>query len=170
MSTNTKKISGYTLIELVLVMLLLILLGVTAFSLVVSGSHAYKNMMNSKEANSQLRVALSYTKMKIRQNDTYGSIRIEKNPVGVGNAIVVLEKVEEKEYETWIYWDEHRLRESIVLKGEAVNNGKSTEIAEIDGFKVDYSRETGCLSIDVWSIDNGKRKTESSVIVLKAAI
>lgn len=41
---------GYTLIELVLVMALLVLFGIATFSLVISGSTAYKGIMEKKNS------------------------------------------------------------------------------------------------------------------------
>ena len=165
---KNKGNQGYTLIELMFVMVLLILFGIMAFTLVVSGTKAYNNITAKKNTNSELRIAESYLNMKIRQNDRLNGIRIEKNPLTSGDAIVISEVIDGKTYETWIYDSQNKLREALILKGEAVTEDISFDIAEIDGFTAVYTKETGSLSIDVWKMYKGEKKSNNTIISIKS--
>jgi type II secretory pathway pseudopilin PulG len=165
-----KNSSGYSLIELVLVMALLIIFGLSTFTLVVSGSGAYKNILSKKEANSELRVAISYINMRIRQNDSVGSVRVEKSPFGNGVAIVTEEVIDNNTYETWIFWHEGSLRESLIKQGDPVTIDISFVIADIDGFNAKYDTSGKIIHLNVWRMEKGLKKDYSSSIFLKSAI
>lgn len=169
MSNSKNHREGYSLIELVLVMALLVIFGLTTFTLVVSGGEAYKNIIGKKDANSELRVALSYVNMRIRQNDSQGSIRLERSPNGGHNAVVIQELIEGSSYETWIYWEDGRLREAFVSEGQAVTKDISFVVADIDGFEARYGDDNRSIQVKVWRDEKGIQKDYSSWVFLKSA-
>lgn len=164
------KSKGYSLIELVLVMALLIIFGLGTFTLVISGSGAYKNILDKKEVNSELRVAISYINMRIRQNDSVGAVRVEKSPFGNDAAIVTEEVIESDTYETWIFWHEGKLRETLIKQGEPVTIDISFAIADVDGFIAKYDNDKKLIKLNVWRMEKGLKKDYSSLIFLKSAI
>jgi prepilin-type N-terminal cleavage/methylation domain-containing protein len=167
---NKTNSRGYSLIELVLVMALLVIFGLSTFTLVVSGSGAYKNILDKKEANSELRVAISYINMRIRQNDSVDSVRVEKSPFGNDAAIVTEEVIDNSTYETWIFWHEGKLREALVRQGESVTVDISFVIADIDGFSALYNNDKKSILLDVWRVEEGLKKDYSSLVFLKSAL
>lgn len=161
---------GYTLIELVLVMALLALFGVATFSLVISGSTAYKGIMEKKDSESELRVAISYLDTKVRQNDFKNAVRLKENPAGDGKALVVEETVEGIVYETWIYLSGGKLREVLVETGEPVQDNLGFEIATIEGFNVAYDSEKKLLDTKVWNTTQKGRQELETDIAVKSGI
>jgi prepilin-type N-terminal cleavage/methylation domain-containing protein len=157
---------GYTLIELMLVVALLALFGISTLSLVVSGSSAYRTIMEKKEIDSELRVALSYMDTKVKQNDMKDTLRLESNPAGDGKALVITEEIEENAYETWIYLSGGKLREVMVQKGEPVQDDLGFEIADIEGFRAEYEPDGKLLHLGVWSgSKSGKRELDTDIKV-----
>jgi type II secretory pathway pseudopilin PulG len=166
MEVNKNK--GYSLIELILVMVLLILFGLTTFTLVIAGSSTYGKLTKNKNSNSELRVALSYVNMKVRQNDSFNSISIRRVSREVGDAVVISKLMGEKPYETWIYCSKGILREALLKKGiNHPSDAISTEIAVISGFKV-YFINNRNLYIEVSKPFGTGNKAYSSIISLKA--
>ena len=165
--TDRGNKKGYTLLELIFVMALLTMFGVTAVTLVISGSKAYEAVVHVKDDNAEVRIASSYINMKIRQNDLSGNIHVTESPVGSGKAIVIEEKSGSTVYETWIYWDTGKLREGYVAQGEKPKNEISFTIAEIDGFKAEYMKIGNNITVDVWRVRNGETLNRNSIIHLR---
>lgn len=150
--------------EAIATMLLLIVLGVGIFSLTVSSTSAYKRLYNGKNLQSELRVALSFVQMKIRQNDLKNAIRVEENPVNGGPAVVIREKIGDEVYETWIYQDDGKLREVLVLEGETPSNDLSFEIADLDGFSATIDKNL--LNLSVWmDREDGRLQMDGSILL-----
>ena len=167
--SNRFKTGGYSLIELVFVMALVVIFGLTTFTLVVSGSEAYKSIMEKKNVHSELRIALSYINMRIRQGDREEGVFIKPSPVGNGSSIVIEEPIDEMVYETWIFWEDGTLREAFVEKGEAVSFDKSFEIARIDGFNADYYQGSKGISFEVRRIEKSIERRLNSLIFLRSS-
>ena len=162
------KNNGYSLIELILVMVLIVIFGLSTFTLVVSGNNAYKNIVEKKTLNSELRVAVSYLDMKLRQGDGQGEIHVKKIPNGHNNAIVIQELVEGKTYETWIFFNNGKLREAFILQGTPIVDQNSFAVAEIDGFDLRYDKSIGLINFNVWKELNNKKYSFDSIIYLKS--
>ena len=163
-----KKNNGYSLIELLLVMVILVIFGLSTFTLVISGNNAYKNIIEKKTLNSELRVAVSYLDMKLRQGDGLGEIGVKKIPNGYNNAIVIHELVEGETYETWIYFNNGKLREAYILQGTPIVDQNSFAVAEIDGFDIRYNKIDGLYNFNVWKELNNKKYSFDSIIYLKS--
>lgn len=161
-----KKRTGAGMIELILVMMLLILFGLSTFTLVVSGSNAYSATLSEKENLADRRVALSYIENKIRQNDRSKAIEVRKNKLNGGVAIVIKERQGEDIFETWIYENEGVLREAYFKKGTELSDDMSFEIAPIDRF--DVRREQTLLYVEIGRLKAGKMSTSELIIKLKS--
>ncbi len=134
-----KKSRGYTLTELVLVMLILSIFGVTIITLIQSGSHAYQTIIDNKNAESDARLAISCIGVRVRRNDITGGVRVEKFPQTNVNALVITEEYDGVKYDTWYYYDGQDLRElSFVPQGEALDASNSSIIASVKSFSVEY--------------------------------
>lgn len=148
--------------ETISVLFLLLILGIGIFALAVSSTSAYSGIYNMKNTDSQLRLALSFINMKIRQNDRKGAVRVGKNPVNGGSAVIIREEYDNGFYETWIYQNDGKLREALMPEGMEPSDEYSFEIADADGFAAELDRNL--LNISVW-IDNdeGTKRLDGSI-------
>lgn len=109
-----KQRNGYTLIELVLVLFLLILVAGSVFTLAVSGSRSYLRLENNQRRNSDMRIGLSYLDVKLRQNDRQGALEVTNFPGSDQSALRIGITIGDELYYTWIYVYDGYLREMFV--------------------------------------------------------
>ena len=163
---NKSSNSGYTLIELMLVVALLALFSIATLTLVVSSGGAYKSIIEKKELDSGLRIALSYIDTKVKQNDMENMLRLDINPAGDGSALVIEEVIKGSSYETWIYLSGGKLREVMIEKGDPVQDDLGFEIADIEGFGAEYDTVKKLLHLSVWSTGkNGRHELDTAISV-----
>lgn len=161
-----------TSVNLLFSMMLLFIFSMASLALAFSATGAFRDIEADKENISELMVALSYLNMKVRQNDSVNAIRTEPCPSGEGQAIVITETLDSVAYETWIYWRDGQLRESLILKGDPAVEEASSLIAEIDGFhpSIDQSNGTpGKVKIHVWRNCQGKARDLTLNLSLRAS-
>jgi len=157
--------NGFSLIEMSIVMLLLVLFGLGIFMLAAATTTTYESLVEKKTESESFRIASSYIITKIRQNDRLDSVKIEPNAFGDRDALIVIETINDEIYETWIYVSEGRLREATVLKGVTPNDDLSFEIAEID--HLNLSGDAHSLTI---SIEKGDRVLTDILVTLKSEV
>lgn len=161
-----KKYPGSGMIELILVMILLVLFGLSTFMLVISGNEAYSATVKEKNTLSDLRVATSYIDNKIKQHDEKAGIDLVKNPLNGGVALVLSENQGEDIYETWIYENQGSLREAFFKKGGVLSDDMSFEICKLDGF---VAKKNGqLLEIEVGKMKKDKMITSQMLIRLQS--
>ena len=85
MKSKIVEPNGYSLIEMMIVMMLLVLFGLGIFMLAATSSTTYQKLVEDKETAGELRIASSYLMTKIRQNDRMGAIRIEKSAINISS-------------------------------------------------------------------------------------
>jgi type II secretory pathway component PulJ len=147
---KSKKVepNGYSLIEMMIVMLLLVLFGLGIFMLAATSSTTYQKLVEDKETDGELRVASSYLMTKIRQNDRMGAIRIEKSAINSEDALVIEETLGNEVYETWIYVSDGVLREATVLKENTPNDDVSFEVAKVDDVRFGLQDQSILITIE----------------------
>lgn len=128
------KNKGISKVEVVLVMVLILLMGISVFTLVVSSSGTYKSVLDEKESLTNLRIATSYVDNKIKQSDENSSIYIKNNPINDKPSIVIVQTIEEENYETWIYMSNNILKETYIKQNQEFNDDMGFEIAHIEEF------------------------------------
>ena len=138
-----KRRGGYSLIELVLVMMLLIIVAVSVFLLTNAGSSAYARLSENRGVSSDLRIALSYIDVRIKKSDGIGQVSVCPAPFGGGQALLLSQTIEERDYETYLYVDQGSLKELIIEKGRAVTPDMASDLAKIDEMRI--HRETDHL-------------------------
>jgi hypothetical protein len=119
-------------IESVSVMLVLILFAFVVFLLISSGSHAYDHIIDQKKATESSRVAYSYINMKIKQNDTAGSISVAET--SFGNALKI--NLEDSGYCTYIFYANGGLYECLTLQEMAPSVDAANLITNISRFEL----------------------------------
>ena len=129
-----KNNKGVSKVEVILVMILILLMGLAVFTLVVSSSDTYKNVIDEKENLSNLRIAASYIDNKIKQSDEQSSIYIKNNPINGEASIVIVQRVDNENYETWIYLSDKMLKEAYINQNQDFTDDMSFDIASIEEF------------------------------------
>lgn len=129
-----KNNKGVSKVEVILVMILILLMGLAVFTLVVSSSDTYKNVIDEKENLSNLRIAASYIDNKIKQSDEQSSIYIKNNPINGEASIVIVQRVDNENYETWIYLSDKMLKEAYIKQEQEFTDDMSFDIASIEEF------------------------------------
>ena len=129
-----KNNKGVSKVEVILVMILILLMGLAVFTLVVSSSDTYKNVIDEKENLSNLRIAASYIDNKIKQSDEQSSIYIKNNPINGEASIVIVQRVDNENYETWIYLSDKMLKEAYIKQNQDFTDDMSFDIASIEEF------------------------------------
>ena len=152
-SQARNRCSGRTQAEVLAVFVLLLILGISIFTLATAGGTAYQRAEQNRTAQGELRVALSFLQMKLRQSDVAGAVALAPNPVNGQDALVLTEVIQETTYETWLYHDEGYLREALILAGETFNNDMSFEIAKLDALSLRVNAEGSGLVIRVSTHD-----------------
>ena len=148
MKSKTVEPNGYSLIEMMIVMMLLVLFGLGIFMLAATASTTYQKLVEDKETDGELRVASSYLMTKIRQNDRMGAIRIEKSAINSEDALVIEETLGNEVYETWIYVSDGVLREATVLKETTPSDDVSFEVAKVDDVRFGLQDQSILITIE----------------------
>ncbi|MDR1664456.1 MAG: DUF4860 domain-containing protein [Clostridiales bacterium] len=130
-----KDKAGAMLVELVMVMLLLALFGVTIYTMIISGADTQERVVRQKDAQTDARIALSYINVRLRQNDSGGKIFVEPLELTGQNAIVIRTRTFDYEYDTWIYCLNGRLYECLTDPGSPPTEELSFHIVDIEGFE-----------------------------------
>lgn len=127
---------GYTLIEMVLVLFLLILVSFFVFTLTGIGSSAYLRLTDWQNRTADLRIGLSYIDVKVRSHDAAGAIAIRPDPFSGNDALVISRSVGEETYLTWIYVYDGSLFELFVRSDASVNPAMGSKITDASSFSV----------------------------------
>lgn len=168
-----KNEKGNSLVELIMVMALLILFGVTIYTIIYSGAEAQNKIIENKDAQTDARIALSYVNVKLRQNDSSGRVSIETFPETGENAIVLkgVDYSGDVPLDTWIFYDDNALYEYNGLSGEEPEKSLSLPVIESDGlvYSVEYDEESNSIKNTITYEYGGESKTISSLIHLRSS-
>ncbi len=155
-----RRRGGFSLIELVLVMLLLIFVAVSVFLLTGAGSAAYIRLSDNRRASSDLRIALSYIDVRIKKMDGTGQVTVCPAPFGQGQALLLSQHIESGDYETYLYVDGGRLKELTIEKGRPVTPEMAADLASATAIRID--QETGNLLAITLSADWSDRDSDEA--------
>lgn len=145
MKRNPPYKAGYSLVELILVMALLIFLGISTFTLMMASNHATQGMIAGQDHRSELRIASSYVTTRLRQHDEAEAISIGSHPTISGEALVIEELYYGEKFENWIYYQEGALKEIIISPDQVLRDDFAYIIAEIDSFSITMDPELSGL-------------------------
>lgn len=127
---------GYTLIEMVLVLFLLILVSFFVFTVTGIGSSAYLRLTDWQNRTSDLRIGLSYIDVKVRSHDTAGMIGVRPDPFNGDDALVITRLIGDERYLIWIYVYDGHLYELFVPENADVTPEMGNRIAGADALRV----------------------------------
>ena len=140
--------SGYSLIEMTIAMLLLVIFGLAVFMLAASSTTTYEKLVDDKNTSEELRVASSYLVTKLRQNDQKEAISLESNLLFDSEALTIREVIGDETYITWIYISDGALREVTVLEGVEPSDDLSFEIAKVDEMAIRVSDQSVYIALE----------------------
>ena len=140
--------SGYSLIEMTIAMLLLVIFGLAVFMLAASSTTTYEKLVDDKNTSEELRVASSYLVTKLRQNDQKEAISLESNLLFDSEALTIREVIGDETYITWIYISDGVLREVTVLEGVEPSDDLSFEIAKVDEMAIRVSDQSVYITLE----------------------
>ena len=160
--------AGSSLVEMVMVMALFILFGLTIYTLIHAGSNTKAKILAEKEAQIEARIAMSYINVRLKQNDVSGKISIEPTGGPAGQmAIRIAEHGDFFDFETWIFHSDNMLKESWVTP-PSDEAGMYKAIAAIDGFSIVEAAD-GALRCIITYTHGGKPATLESITYLRSA-
>lgn len=127
-----RRRSGYTLIELVLVLMLLVLVASMVFTLAGTGSQSYLRLMAKQSQSADLRTALSYLDVQLRKHDSIDTLAIRPDPFSGEPALLISQDAGSQTFLTWIYLLDGYLYELTVAEGTKVTSDMGSRIVPID--------------------------------------
>lgn len=149
--------SGRTQVEVLAVFVLLLLLGISAFTLSMAGADSYKSLNSYRDKSAAVRIAVAYTEMKIHQYDAAGVLFVEPHPVTGEPALVIRETVEGQSYETWIYYSQGYLREALVVAGQPPTDEFGFEVTALDAYTLTADSRSNGVTISAQARDEKGR-------------
>ena len=132
-----RRRNGYTLIELVLVLLLLVLVASVVFTLASVGSETYLRLAAKQDQAADLRIGLSYLDVQIRKHDEQGALSIRPDPFAGQPALVIEQQVGDQTYLTWIYVYDHTLCELFISEDTQVTPDMASRIVPMNGLEIE---------------------------------
>jgi Tfp pilus assembly protein PilW len=164
-----RRTAGKTQTEVLAVFLLLLLMGVSVFTLASSGVAAYQRSERARSVQGELRVAMSFLQMKVRQSDRAGGIYLAPNPVNGTTALVLAEDIEGVSYETWIYHDEGHVKEALILAGEPFDNTMAFDVAQVGELTLNTNAlGTGLLIRAASEDENGRTYQAQTSLAIRS--
>mgnify|MGYP001810535385 CR=1 FL=1 len=155
-----RKSSGYTLIELIIVMAMMALLGTTLVAVVGSGGNQYQRIHENYSTENEARIALSYMTVKIRQNDTYIT-----DPVYTGRSVTVLAgpppvlQIRDSATSRWdIQLVGNQLVESRYTAGSPTPDATATISDKISALSIASDATGSLITIDITYVVDGNAK------------
>lgn len=158
-----KKHSGKTRLEIMLVMLMLILFSISAYTLVVATASSYEKNQTQMLTKDSLRLATSYIDSKIRQSDSK-NIKIIDIPISDKKAISIEETIDGNVYQNIIYLKDDFLKELYVQKGTNLQDVEGFDIAQISDMNLEILKNN-VISISVTTKDNKGKEYKSKSLV-----
>lgn len=150
-----------------MVMTILVLFGMTIYSLIYSGKNTQEHIINEKDAQADARIALSYINVRLRQNDVNGKISVEKIDLTGKNAILIKECMDDYEYDTWIFCHNGMLMECLVDAGEQPTELDSFYIVDIEGVDTVVDPD-GCITNTVYYYYGKVLENISSTVYMRS--
>lgn len=132
--------NGYILLELTMMIVLIFLFGVAIYQIINQGKSTEEKIIAKKTAQIDARIALSFLNVKIKQNDIRDKIKIKVLEQNKKNALVIEERSQDTNYDTWIYFYDGKLYECITDEGKQPQQDLSTQISAIDDFNIGYNK------------------------------
>ncbi len=157
--------------ETLCVAALLLLFGVTTYTLVAVGGQSFDKILQKRDVSSNLRVAVSFMANHIRQNDLTGGVELRDGAQGY--LLVLSQDYGGERYDTIIYQHDGKLMEALLSAEQAFDPRMGDELVPLTGMALSYAgpaeNPTSALKLTVWDGEGEARREETLVIKLRAA-
>ena len=167
--TNDKK--GYTLIEMFLVLMILLVFSITAFSLIFYGSDTYNKLIADKNNEADARILLTTYETRLRQYDYVGgyelkTIECQNQPLTV---LAMKEYADDgTPVNTWLFWQNGKLFESLTVNNELPTPDTSQELFRNQNLDLKIEGNDQALTIRVAYPFSGGTREISTIISRRA--
>lgn len=136
-----KVSQGYTLAELITVLAIIAILGTMLMSMLSTGTQFYQNANTTMDKQNNIRLAIAYITVKIRQNDVTGCISIAEHlsSDSTFKVLTIKDSSSTSGNVFWIYFDKStgKLREQSTNKDFDTNLEDGTEIADLSSLNIE---------------------------------
>lgn len=153
-------------IESIMVMLLLIGFAVSVSLMIMQGSQIFERTLESKENDENIRIAMSYVNMKVKQNDIKDKIYVVENAVE-GRPALVIEHVEMEEgFYSYIFHADGYLYECWTDEVPTVE--LSMTIIPLEGIRFDEDSKKGQFLVTYDKMDGEEKIQIEQLITLRS--
>ncbi len=159
--------TGSGILEILFLSALLLLFGLTTYALVAVGGDGYQRVLNKRDQNSDLRVAMSFLVNRVRQADTMDGVQLRAYEDRV---ILVLPTREEDEVlETRLYLHDGYLYEAYVPAEAEFNPQDGDVVSPVDSLSLTWADERkSALRIEVTRGQDAAARRYDTTVYLRA--
>ncbi len=133
---NKKALS----IESLFVMILFMVFAVSMVMMIISGRTSYGKILDEKEQAENLRIATSYLRMKLKQNNRLYSVFASRSTKMDEEILEIWQGGEEEAYRTVIYFRQNKLWEAYMAVGDEFDPALSEPIIDLSAKTVRFDR------------------------------
>lgn len=162
MSSRRKNVA----IESFLVVILMMIFAIAVAVLIVQGSATFQKTLSHREKEENLRIAMSYVNMVIRQNDELGAIEFPEATEGIDAAFSVSHGGTEEGLKTYVYYKDGILYECYT--DGPIDPQISTPIVPLTGLKLSFNQQTQTITLFYNHEIDGKDTILQQVISLRS--
>lgn len=168
---KTKNKKGYSLVELVLVLFLLLLVSSLVFTLIGAGSQAWLRLSAAQTQRADLRTGLSYVDMQIRKMDRVAAVTLTTDPFQDEPAILLTGTIKnptiagQDQYQIWIYVADGMLYELYATPGQVLQPGYANAIVTMQSMQVTKIADR-LIEITLTSRPDGQSEGMSDIKVI----
>lgn len=152
-------------IESFLVVILMIVFAIAVAVLIVQGSSTFQKTLEHRESEENLRIAMSYMNMTIRQNDAAGVIDFPEPPNDIEMLMRIRHGGEESGMFTYVYFKEGSLYECYT--DGPLDPKLSTVIVPLKSLKLHYDEDHGVVTFRYAHTIDGEATTLEQIIALR---
>ena len=134
-------------VESIMVILLMIIFAASISVLIYQGSVTYRNIINNKNEEENVRIALSYVNMRIKQNDVSENVLVDNNGYEGQDVLIIHHSGEEEGLMSYIYYYEGYLWECYTDGG--LDHTLSTEIIPLKELTFEFDTDMNAVITSV---------------------
>ncbi len=139
-------------VESIMVILLLIILAVSISVLIFEGSLTYRKILTNKNNEENIRIALSYVNMRVKQNDLSNYITVDEDAFEGSDVLTIDHHDAEEGLMSYIYWKDGYLWECYT--DGPLDHNLSSEIIPLAGIDFEMSDEGQYITTTVMAMNN----------------
>lgn len=159
-----RKSKRHHVIDFIFPIALFFVFAVSALIVILLATNIYKSVTENSQELYTSRTALSYISEKVRQNDTAGAISI--GTLDGADSLIIKETINNTTYTTYIYEQEHMLKELYIKEGVKPSLNAGKDILEIKNFQAKKITDT----LFKFTIVTDDGTTDSVTIGLKSRL